>query len=120
MTAIDTSSRALAVKMLTKFGKAIAFQSIVEGSYDPATGDMAANTVTSSNVQALIKDYNGIELMSGVIQQGDRKVTIAASGATLPQPSDKIVIDSETYNIIAVKTIWSGELAALYELQARK
>lgn len=120
MTALDTSSRALAVKMLAKFGKAIAFQSVAEGAYDPVTGDMAANTVTSSNVQALIKDYNGIELMSGLIQQGDRRVTIAAYGVTLPQPSDKIVIDSETYNIIAVKSIWSGDLAVLYILQARK
>lgn len=120
MTALDTSARKLSVNLLAKFGKAITFQSIVEGAYDPITGDTAANTVTSSSKKAVIKDYNGIELMSGVIQQGDRKVTIAASGATLPQPSDKIVIDSETYNIIAVKTIWSGELAALYQLQARK
>lgn len=120
MTALDTSSSILAVKMLAKFGKAITFQSVAEGIYDPATGDMTANTITSSSQKALLKDFNGSELMSGVVQHGDRKVVMAALGVSLPQPSDKVVIDSETYNIIAVKVVWSGELAALYELQVRK
>ena len=120
MTALDTSSRALAVKMLAKFGKSITLQSIAEGAYDPVTGDMAANTVTSLTQQALIKDYNGLELMSGLVQHNDKRVTIGAAGGEIPQTSDRIVIDSETYNIISVKSIWSGDLAALYILQARK
>jgi len=120
MTALDTSARALAVKSLAKFGKSITLQSIVEGAYDPVTGDMAANTITSSNPLAIISDFKGAALMSGVIQYGDRKVTIAASGSVLPLPTDKVIIDTETYNVIAVKSIWSGELAALYELQVRK
>jgi hypothetical protein len=120
MTALDTSARALSVKLLDKFGKSITLQSIVEGAYDPVTGDMAANTVTTSYPLAVVGDFKGLALASGVIQYGDRKVTIAASGSVLPLPTDKVIIDTETYNVISVKSIWSGELAALYELQVRK
>lgn len=120
MTALDTSARALSVKLLTKFGKDITLQSIVEGAYDPLTGDMSANTITSTTHTAIIKDYKGLDFISGVIQANDRKVIIAASGATTPLPADKVTIDSEDYQVIASRYIWSGALAALYEMQVRK
>jgi hypothetical protein len=120
MTALDVSARALATKLLNKFGKVITLQSVVEGAYDPLTGDMAANTVTTSTPFAVISDYKGIALMSGVIQYGDRKVTIAALNSVLPQPADTVTIDSEVYKVLSVRNVWSGDLSALYELQVRK
>jgi hypothetical protein len=117
---LDTKARNLAVKLLNKFGKIITLQSITEGSYDPSTGDMSANTITTYSPFAIIGDYNGIKLTGGTIQQGDRKVTIAALGYALPQPADKVIIDNESYNVIAVKNTWSGNLSALYEMQVRK
>lgn len=117
---LDTRARATADKLLDKFGKSITLTSIVEGSYDPATGDMGAGTTTSTTHTAIIKDYNGIDFISGVVQAGDRKIMIAALGAPTPQPADKVTIDSEVYQVIAVRYVWSGELPALYELQVRK
>ena len=117
---LDTRARATADKLLDKFGKSITLTSIVEGSYDPATGDMGAGTTTSTTHTAIIKDYNGIDFIGGVIQSGDRKVMIAALGTTMPQPADKVTVDSEVYQVVAVRYVWSGELPALYELQVRK
>ena len=117
---LDAKARNTADTLLDKFGKSITLTSIVEGSYDPATGDMSANTTTNTTHTAIIKDFNGVDFISGVIQSGDRKVMIAALGATTPQPADKITIDSEVYQVIAVRYVWSGELPALYEMQVRK
>jgi hypothetical protein len=117
---LDARARATANTLLDKFGKSITLTSIVEGSYDPATGDMSANTTTNTTHTAIIKDYNGIDFMGGVIQSGDRKVMIAALDTTTPQPADKVTINSEVYQVIAVRYVWSGELPALYELQVRK
>jgi hypothetical protein len=117
---LDVKARNTADTLLNKFGKLITLTSIAEGSYDPATGDMSANTTTNTTHTAIIKDFNGVDFISGVIQSGDRKVTIAALNATTPQPSDKITIDSEVYQVVSVRHIWSGELPALYEMQVRK
>jgi hypothetical protein len=45
---------------------------------------------------------------------------IAALGAPTPQPADKVTVDSEVYQVVAVRHIWSGELPALYAMQVRK
>lgn len=117
---LDTRARATADKLLDKFGKSVTLTSIIEGSYDPTTGEMGAGATTSTMHTAIIKDYNGIDFISGVVQAGDRKVMIAALGAPTPQPADKITIDNEVYQVISVRYIWSGELPALYEMQVRK
>ena len=117
---LDIKARATAYRLITSFGKQITLTRVTEGTYNPDTGEMAAGSTTVQNVFALIKDYNGIELMSGVVQAGDRKVKIPALGNTEPQTGDTVTIDSMVYNVIAVKTIWSGEKAAIYELQVRK
>jgi hypothetical protein len=81
---------------------------------------MAAGSTTIQTVAALVKDFNGIELLSGAIQAGDRKVSIAALNTTEPQIGDTMTIDSLDYNVLAVKSIWSGEKVAIYQLQVRK
>ena len=117
---LDARARNTADKLLTKFGKLVTLSRITEGSYDPTTGEMATPTAVSSSVYALIKDYKGIDLTNGVILQGDRKVTIAALGIDEPQPADKVTLDLYDYNVISVRKVWSGELAAMFELQVRK
>lgn len=117
---IDARARATADKLLDKFGKSITLTSVTEGSYDPTTGEMGAGTTTSTTHTAIIKDFKGIDFISGVVQAGDRKVMIAALGTPTPQPADKVTIDSEVYQVMSVRYVWSGELPALYELQVRK
>ena len=117
---LDTKARATADKLIGKFGKQVTLTRVTEGTYNPATGDMSAGSTTTQTVAALVKDFNGIKLLIGAVQRGDTKVSIAALNATEPQIGDTITIDSLVYNVLAVKSIWSGEKTAIYELQVRK
>jgi hypothetical protein len=117
---LDARARSTANKMLTKFGKVITLSRITEGSYDPITGDMSASTTVSSSVYGLIKDYKPTEFTSGTIESGDKKVTISALNVALPCVGDTVTIDALNYCVISVGETWSGELAAMYQLQVRK
>lgn len=123
---LDAKARSLADKLFTKFGKSITLTSIVEGAYDPATGEMSGGTSTTTTHLALIKDFTllrgfkSVDPVDGGIQAGDRQATIAALNVTAPQPADKVTIDSEVYQVIAVRNVWSGELPAFFEMQVRK
>ena len=117
---LDSRARNTANNLLTKFGKSITLTRITEGNYDPTTGEMAAATSSTSNHYAIISEYDGNALINGVIQSGDKKVSIASLNIDIPQTGDKATIDALDYSIISVKSIWSGELAAVYELQVRK
>jgi hypothetical protein len=117
---LDIRARATADRLIGKFGKQVTLTRVTEGTYDPTTGELSGGSTTTQTVAALVKDFNGIELLSGAIQAGDRKVSIAALNAAEPQIGDTITVDSMVYNVLAVKTTWSGEKAAIYELQVRK
>jgi hypothetical protein len=117
---LDIRARATADKLIGKFGKQVTLTRITEGTYNPDTGELSGGSTTTQTVAALVKDFNGIELLSGVIQVGDRKIKISALQVTEPQIGDTVTIDSLVYNVLAVKSIWSGEKVAIYELQVRK
>jgi hypothetical protein len=117
---IDTRARATANRLIDQFGKQITITHIIKGEYNPSTGEMAADIVTSESTAALIKDYNGFELTNGVVQAGDLKIKIAALQITEPSIGDTVTIDSLVYSVLAIKHIWSGEMSAIYELQVRK
>jgi hypothetical protein len=117
---LDTKARATADKLIGKFGKKVTLTRVTEGTYNPDTGELSGSSTTTQTVAALVKDFNGIELLGGAIQAGDRKVSIAALNATEPQIGDTMTVDSLVYNVLAVKSIWSGEKVAIYQLQVRK
>lgn len=117
---LDIRARATADRLIGKFGKQVTLTRVTEGTYNPDTGELSGGSTTTQTVVALVKDFNGIEILTGAIQAGDRKVSIAALNATEPQIGDKMTIDSLDYNVLSVKSIWSGEKTAVYELQVRK
>lgn len=116
---LDTRARNTAEKMIKKFGKVITLSRITNGNYDPATGDMPASSAVDLSVKSLIKDCKPFEFTSGTIETGDKKVTLAALNLSQPSVGDKVTIDTVIYSVISVKTIWSGELAVMFELQVR-
>lgn len=127
MTALDIRARATGLRLLEKYGKPCTISRIIEGAYDPATGNISAESVVTSTPFALIEDYSGIlqssegiALISGMIEKTDRKVTIPAKGQDEPAPNDRLSIDGVTYSVISVGVVWSGEQAALYVMQVRK
>lgn len=120
MTALDTKARATAVRLLEKYGKTISHTIVTEGTYDPITGDVSGGSTTVGVPKAVIEDFAGTDYLSGLVEKGDRKVTIAAQGNNEPKPNDRFIVGSDTYTVIAVTIVWSGEQAALYISQVRK
>jgi len=118
--ALDATLRPLAVELIAEYGKSITLTRVAaSGSYDPATASIS-ETSTPETIKAIVEDYKGYEFANGLILTGDKKLTVAASGLTAPNVGSTVTIDSVIFTIVSVKTEMSGELAALYYIQARK
>ena len=120
MTALDLRARASAVRLLLKYGKQVTLTIVTEGTYNPTTGDMSGASTTTQTPNALIEDFPGVDYVNGLVEKGDKRITIAADGYTEPKPNDTFTVDSLVYKVISVSTVWSGEQAALYASQVRK
>jgi len=118
MTKLDTRFRALATRLINKYGKSITLTSVTTGSYNPATGSVT-NTTSAASVKALVEDYK-TGFADGLVKIGDKKFTVAAIDlSSSPKPGDTITLGSATYSVIRVIETWSGEQIASYELQGR-
>jgi hypothetical protein len=124
MTELDLEIPGLALDLIEEFGKVVVFETMPLGSYDV---ENATNTVVpvKVTVKAIVEDYgligSGQGYASGLIEQGDKKFTVAAQSFQMkPTSSDRVRCDSEVFNVVNVKAVMSGELPALYEIQARR
>jgi hypothetical protein len=71
-------------------GEAITYKRVTHGSYSTATLQ-SAPTVQSSTIKAGVRQYRAREI-SGLVQQGDREVRIAAADLSFtPRPNDQVV-----------------------------
>lgn len=127
MTELDTELGPLAVELIEEYGKEVSYTVTSPGVYDPATG-AAAPAGAPFTIKAIVEDYSlqgsGQGFASGLIEVGDKKLTVAAQSENMagkePTTSDTIIVDGVTYTVQNVKKVYSGELVALYEIQGRK
>jgi len=116
---LDTRMRAAAERLISRFGKAMTLTREVVGTYVASTGTSPV-TATSYPVVGVFGSPSKAMLDMGEAVAGDMSVLLAAKAMSVePQPGDKLVVDSVTWQIMATRSIWSGELVALYELLAR-
>jgi len=119
----STKAVATALRLITKYGKKINFTVVTQTAYDPTTG-AAGTTEVMTAIKGLVSDYNkmadGAAFVSGLVQEGDKKITLAgASLLVVPKPSDKVSFDTSVMTVLNVKATFAGEVAALYELHVR-
>jgi hypothetical protein len=101
-------------------GAEIKFSSLIPGTYNPATG-AALPAFAETTVQAIVEDFKGLSLMSGLIQIGDKKVSIpAASLIDAPKPGDKVDISEVPYFVERVMDEQAGGVAILHVLHCRR
>ena len=118
MTVLDSPVRRIASNVVRKFGQSITLTQRVTGAFTPATNSVAV-TETALTVNAILAEVRADEIQ-GQVQSGDMKVVVAAKDLTnKPETGWRMTISSEVYEVVAVKTDFSGEQAALYTLIAR-
>lgn len=119
---LDATARQIGLKLITKFGKAITYVSVAEGTYSPSTGSVELTT-TEYQTLAIVKEADGYQIKNGFCQIGDKVLTIAASSLltqnVVVATTDKIIIDSETFTIVNLIKIYSGADVVLYKIIAR-
>ena len=118
MAVLDAGMIGLARSLSTAFGTDVTITYVTAGSFNPATQTATPSTSTSS-VPAVISTFDLLEV-SGLVEAGDVKVDVPAQGVTEPKSDDTVTIGSDVYQVISVRTTYSGDQAALYELQVRR
>ncbi|MGQ0664608.1 MAG: hypothetical protein ACT4P2_13730 [Pseudomonadota bacterium] len=86
----------------------------------PAAGGGSVTTVnTDTTLKARVRGY-GPRQVSGLVQQGDREVWVAASGlAITPRAGDRVAVGGNFMTVVSVNTLASGETAMVHIMQVR-
>lgn len=113
---------AMALDLITEFGQTVTIRDVTPGEYDPDSSTTAPDTVVERSAQGILLDFTGQEFQTNtLIQQGDKKLKIAAKGLdSAPTLLSKVVAQGRTWSIIPpLKEINPAGTPLLYELQVR-
>lgn len=101
-------------------GKDITLKRITTGAYNPATSSATQSSVNHS-FKGMILNYTNREIDGSLILRGDRKIVLAAKGATVvPVISDQISVDSEVLKVVDVRQIEETGVDVVYICQCRR
>lgn len=116
--ALADSLKKVASKVITKFGGDVTVRIITPGSYNTTTGTVG-ESVSDTEIKGVLQDI-ALREVNGLIQAGDKRLTVAASDlTTAPETKDKVVISSVVHQIIAVETTEQNNTAITHELILR-
>jgi len=117
--ALDGKARALAEKLLKKFGKSAQYSQDNEPIYNDTTGETTPVPPTIHNITCYIDTQKTGELIaSGLISNTETVILVSAKELGIePKAGDDVIfISNSGYSIKRFNAIWSGEEVALYEL----
>lgn len=109
-------SRATATRLLERFGQSATLRQVSTSGGDPWD---PATTTTDIAVTLAVLDYDADEVDGTVVRRQDRRVYMAADGATAPTTDDAFVIGGTTFQIVAVQPFTPSGTDVYYEIQAR-
>lgn len=114
------SPRAQALRMIDRYGKAVTFTHIGQGTYDPATST-ATQTETSQTVRVYLSSPSKQQLEKGVLATS-MVALVAASALTAGNPTtgDRFTVDGKGYTVGWTDRLWSGEQVALWTVELKK
>ena len=120
LTVFNYAKSALtARKLLANFGRTIQHQKVTEGTYNPDTGAVI-NTTLNTDVKACDFDFKGQEYQANsLVQIGDRYALVASDILAI-DTSDKLIIDTVTWNIINVEKLAPAGVSVLWKCQIRR
>lgn len=122
-TALDTKLRDAVEKILDKLGKAVEFDWSMAQEYDPATDQVT--TIGEGRTEWKITPparyrrdlVDGETILASDLQTYLRSADLPF---TITPGSTVLRMDGETFEIVSVSSIYSGDDVVLYELQVRK
>ena len=101
---------------LEEYGSDIVLKSVTEGAYNPVTGE-TTDTVVTTNLKAIIKDFAGEELINDSIGVKDLKFMIYFASEI--KYTDTITFDSKVYKILNIDKTILQNTNLLYIIQGR-
>jgi len=120
-----SNSAATSLRLLTKFGQTVTLRKISQGEYDPSTSG-STNSTTDYLGKGAVFDFKERQLGTNfagasLIEVGDKHCLWMPDGATIAaHPADKLVIGSDVWTILNLKTLEPGGTVVLYEFHIRK
>lgn len=116
----DYSQLALtASQMLAAHGASMTLKRKVEGEYDPETGDVLEDRVTSHAGFGVKAQYTAREIDGTRIRSGDARVYLTAQGVPRPLTGDVLAINGEAWTVVNADAIQPGSVTLLYDVQVR-
>jgi hypothetical protein len=103
--------------LLADFGRNLTLTRQASGTYDPATGMMAATTPTTQTIRGVFINYRDTNVDGTVIRMGDRLLLVQAKAATTaPAIGDRV----DGLQIVDVRTIAPNGIPVAWSCQTRK
>jgi hypothetical protein len=99
-------------------GETITYKRVTHGSYSTSTLQSTPST-QNHTIKAGVRQYRAREI-SGLVQQGDREVRIAAADLSFtPRVNDQVAIGGKTYQVVSVNTRSPFSETAIHIVQVR-
>lgn len=119
-TKLDQKLRPKIEDIIDRLGKKVTVQE-TERTYDPASGRHTTLSKKEHTPKASPPDGFESYLIDGErVLATDTRILLAATAISFePKAEWKVTIESETFWIVRVRKIYSGEQVAAYELQLR-
>ena len=104
--------------VIATFGGDVTVRYVSAGSYNATTGAIT-ETASDTSVKGVLEDVS-VREVNELIQQGDKRLTIAAKDLpSAPETKDRVVISTIVHQIIRVETTEQDNTAITHELILR-
>lgn len=109
-----------AVDLLNELGQTVLVTRVaVGGGYNPDTGATSDGGESVWSASGVEFGYQQREVDGTLIKQGDRRVLIAPSLGTTPQPGDTVTLGASRLEVISSNPLQPAGVVVLHEVQAR-
>ena len=118
--------RQMVSSLLGDIGREIELKKVVNGTYNPATGDLTQTevpyTFTGGVFNYPLRNSGDISDFSSLVEINDRKVyLVPREDGVIPQIDNWFIkIEGEWWIIVSIKGVNPSGYALLHELQCRK
>lgn len=122
-TILDRKFLPKVLQLIDRLGKTVVFRTYPDAAYDPETGETTLGDPLDYTKKIIPPyAYEQKYIDGDNVQAGDMQSGIAALGLEFtPIPStDKLIIDTQEWNIVNSMPVYSGQQIAMYLFQLRR